>query len=47
VSVNLVVEVQGFSESDASEAVADCFGVGDSCGLNVQEFDVNDIARLL
>jgi hypothetical protein len=40
VSVNLQVEVEAFGKADAFEAVEDVFGVGDSCGLNVVEFDV-------
>lgn len=46
VSVMLQVEVQAFNEEDAFEAVEDCFGPGDSCGLKVVEFEVNDHTEL-
>jgi hypothetical protein len=41
-SVLLQVEVEAFSEADAQEAVADCFGEGSNCGLNVLDFEVVD-----
>lgn len=46
VSVVLQVEVQAFSQQDAIEAVADVYGEGDSCGLNVTDFEVVDYAEL-
>jgi hypothetical protein len=46
VSVNLQVEVQAFNEEDAFEAVEDVFGTGDTCGLNVMEFTVNEHTKL-
>lgn len=46
VSVNLQVEVQAFSEEDALESVEDVFGLGDTCGLNVTEFTVDDHTKL-
>lgn len=36
------VEVPAFSEKDAIEAVEDVFGLGDTCGLQVTEFEVLD-----
>jgi hypothetical protein len=44
VGVVLQVEVQAFNEQDALEAVNDCFGQGEACGLNVTEFEVTDYA---
>lgn len=46
VGVSINVEVEAFSEEDAIEAVADCFGPGDSCGLNVVDFEITDHAEL-
>lgn len=46
VSVVLQVEVQAFDEGDALTAVEDCFGPGDSCGLKVTEFEINDHEQL-
>jgi hypothetical protein len=46
VDVVLQVEVQAFSEQDALEAVNDCFGQGEACGLNVTEFEVTDHAAI-
>lgn len=46
VSVALDVEVQAFSLEDAIEAVEDCFGEGDSCGLNVTDFEVLEYASI-
>ena len=40
--VNLVVEVEAFSEVDAEEAVRDAFGLGEACGLNIVESEVGD-----
>lgn len=42
VSIALEVEVPAFSEQDALEAVEDVFGMGDTCGLEVVEFQVLD-----
>lgn len=46
VQVSLEVEVQAFDEGDALTAVEDCFGPGDSCGLKVTEFEINDHTEL-
>lgn len=46
VSVTLQVEVQAFDESDARDAVVDCFGEGDFCGLEVLDSEVNDLELL-
>lgn len=40
VSVLIKVEVEAFSEDDALEAVHDCYGEGEACGLNVLEYKV-------
>lgn len=40
VSINLQVEVEAFSKEDAFEAVEDVFGTGDSCGLDVTEYEM-------
>lgn len=45
-SVVLQVEVQAFDEGDAFEAVEDCFGQGEACGLKVLEFEINDHEQL-
>lgn len=42
VSVYLQVEVEAFAEDDALEAVHDCFGEGDACGLKVIDYEVVD-----
>ena len=41
-SVNLVVEVEAFSPIDAEEAVRDTFGLGDQCGIEIVESEVQD-----
>lgn len=46
VSVALEVEVQAFDESDALEAVSDCFGPGTSAGIDVTEYKVLDHKQL-
>lgn len=46
VSVMLQVEVEAFNSKDAVEVVEDCFGEGESCGLQVQDFEVLDFDRL-
>lgn len=38
--VNIVVEVQAFTEIDAEEAVRDAFGLGEACGLEIIESEV-------
>lgn len=40
--VQLVVEVEAFSEIDAEEAVRDAFGLGEVCGLNIVESEVGN-----
>ncbi len=45
-SVTLQVKVDAFDEGDAFEAVEDCFGQGDACGLEVVEFEVNEHEQL-
>lgn len=42
----MTVEVEAFDEGDALEAVEDCFGQGEACGLNVLEFEINDHEQL-
>lgn len=46
VQIMLQVEVEAFSESDAYEAIEDCFGEGDACGLVVQDFEVLDLDEI-
>ena len=43
VSVILQVQVEAFDKKDAIEAVKDCFGEGDACGLSVLDMEVLDI----
>jgi hypothetical protein len=40
VSVLIKVKVDAFSEADALDAVHDCYGEGEACGLNVLEYEV-------
>ena len=46
VSVMLQVEVEAFDESDARDAVEDCFGEGEFCGLTVIDTEVTDLELL-
>lgn len=46
VSITTQVEVEAFNEEDALESVEDAFGVGDTCGLKVLEFEVLDFTEL-
>jgi hypothetical protein len=46
VSVVLQVEVEAFDESDARDAVEDCFGEGDFCGISVADCEVTDLEML-
>jgi hypothetical protein len=46
VSVVLQVEVEAFDESDARDAVEDCFGEGDFCGISVADCEVTDLELL-
>lgn len=39
--VSMIVNVDAPSESDAREAVADAFDVGEFCGLDVKEVESN------
>lgn len=39
-SVNLVVEVKAFDPIDAEEAVRDTFALGDQCGVEIIESEV-------
>ena len=41
--VNLVVEVPAFNPVDAEEAVRDAFGLGDVCGIEVIESEVEGV----
>lgn len=41
-SVSLVVEVEAFDPIDAEEAVRDTFGLGDQCGIEIVESEVED-----
>lgn len=45
-SLAIEVEVEAFDETDALEAVADCFGEGDASGMLVTEFQVLDHEQL-
>lgn len=40
--VQLVVEIEAFSEIDAEEAVRDAFGLGDNCGVSIVESEVGE-----
>jgi hypothetical protein len=46
ISVMLQVEVEAFDESDARDAVVDCFGEGDFCGVTVKDYEVTDFEML-
>ncbi len=46
-SVLMQVEVEAFNESDATQAIQDCFGEGDSCGLLVHNTEVLDFEELI
>lgn len=41
-SVNLVVEVEAFDPIDAEEAVRDAFGLGDQCGVEIIESEIDN-----
>lgn len=43
VTVSLLVTVEAPSESDAREAVQDSFDVGEFCGLNIKDVEVEVI----
>jgi len=45
-SVMLQVEVEAFDEDDAAQAIEDCFGEGDTCGLTVSSVEVLDYEEL-
>lgn len=45
-SVMLQVEVQAHTQEDALSAVNDCFGEGETCGMNVVESEVVEIDEL-
>lgn len=45
-SLMLQVEVEAPDEDAAAEAISDCFGEGDSCGLMVQNVEVLDFEEL-
>jgi hypothetical protein len=45
-SVMVQVEVEAFDEDDAAQAIQDCFGEGDSCGLQVHSAEVLDYEEL-
>ena len=45
-SVLMQVEVDAFDEDDASQAIQDCFGEGDACGLEVLNVEVLDFEEL-
>ena len=40
------VEVEAFDEDDAAQAIQDCFGEGDACGLEVLNVEVLDFEEL-
>lgn len=46
VSVLLQVEVEAFDEKDAKEAVHDTFGEGNTCGLEVTDYELTDFEEL-
>lgn len=45
-NVLLQVEVEAFDEDDAAQAIEDCFGEGDTCGLLVHSAEVLDFEEL-
>lgn len=45
-SLALEVEVEAFDDTDALEAVTDCFGAGENGDLLVTEFQVLDHEKL-
>lgn len=45
-SVLLQIEVEAPDEDAAGQAINDCFGPGDSCGLEVQNVEVLDFEEL-
>jgi len=45
-SVLMQIEVEAFDEDDAAQAIQDCFGEGDSCGLLVHATEVLDYEEL-
>jgi hypothetical protein len=46
VAVLLQVKVEAFDETDARDAVVDCFGEGDFCGVQVVDSEVTDLELL-
>lgn len=40
VSVLIKVEVEAFDEGDALDAVHDCYGEGEACGMNILQYEV-------
>jgi hypothetical protein len=45
-NVLITVEVEAYDEDDAAEAIEDCFGEGEFCGLSVQATEVLDFEEL-
>jgi hypothetical protein len=45
-SLMLQVEIEAPDEDDAAQAIEDCFGEGDTCGLTVQSVEVLDFEEL-
>ncbi len=45
-SVLMQVEVEAFDEDDAAQAIQDCFGEGENCGLTVHTTEVLDFEEL-
>lgn len=45
-SVMVQVEVEALDQDDATEAVKDCFGEGENCGLTVLSSEVLDFEEL-
>ena len=46
VKVMVEVSVDAFNANDAQEAVRDYFGEGESCGLEVTDYEVLDLNEL-
>lgn len=44
--VMLWVEVDAFDVHDADDAIKDCFGEGEFCGVEVVDFEVTDFEEL-
>lgn len=45
-SVMLQVEIEATDEDDAATAIADCFGEGQTCGVDIVNSEVLDFEEL-